>query len=83
MKYSLLQHSVQRLGVTPDRKIPGTGVDTLSTLVVGALGSTRPPTSRRGRRRKTRFTDGPFTESKELIGSLWPPNAVRHHSKGV
>jgi len=32
--------------------------------------------SQRRRRRRT-FTDGPFTESKELIGAYRPPNASR------
>lgn len=30
-----------------------------------------------GRRRKATVIDGPFTESKELLGGQWPPGWVR------
>jgi hypothetical protein len=33
---------------------------------------------RRRHRHRRAVTDGPFTESKELIGSNVPPNAARH-----
>jgi hypothetical protein len=44
---------------------------------VGAVASNTLGGHHDRRRRKPTITDGPFTESKELIGGSTPPNATR------
>jgi hypothetical protein len=36
--------------------------------------------ARADRRRKPTILDGPFTESKEMLGGYRPPNSARHRS---